>query len=145
MKKIALIVFALIMFLSVSNIEAATITETSYTNSRITIKGTGTGEIQIVLFGLDKAPLYMTTTTSENNLYSITLPEIEGLTPGTYTVKASDYDGTNVATSTVRVTVETNPQTSDNIKTYLITSLICLIGIVITGVYIYKHKKVKQG
>ncbi len=145
MKKIALIVFAVAMFLSIDNIKAATITETSYTNSRITIKGAGTGEVQVVLFGLDSQPLYMTTTTCNNNIYSITLPEIEGLIPGTYTVKVSDYDGTNVATSTVRVTEEANPQTSDNIKIYIVTSLICLIGIILTGIYIYKNKKIKQG
>ncbi|HOZ54092.1 MAG TPA: hypothetical protein PKY25_02045 [Bacilli bacterium] len=145
MKKIVLVIFALIIFLSLGSIEAATITKTSYTNGRITIEGTGSGEIQIVLFGLDNQPLYMTTTTSENNLYSITLPEINGLTPGTYTVKVSDYDGTNVATSTVRIIAETNPQTSDNILLYIITGLICIVGIAIIGIYFYKNKKIKQG
>lgn len=145
MKKIALIIFALVIFLSICNIKAATITETSYSNNRITIKGVGTGEVQVVLFGLDNKPLYMTTTTCSNNLYSITLPEIEGLTVGTYTVKVSDYDGTNVATSTVRITEEANPQTSDNIKIYLVTGVICIIGIILTTIYMYKNKKTKQG
>ncbi|MFA5602260.1 MAG: hypothetical protein WDA21_00795 [Bacilli bacterium] len=140
MKKVLFIILTLFVFLLPIYVQAATITETEYSNGRISIDGTGEGEIQIVLFGLDDLPLYMTTVAAESGVFSITLPEIDGLSEGTYTVKISDYDGTNISTDIVEVTAESNPQTFDNIMLYIAVASICLIGI-ITSIFIYKKTK----
>ena len=97
-----LVICSILLFFPIY-VSAATITETSYKNGRITIKGTGEGELQLVLFGLDNNPLYLTTVTAEDGEFSITLPEIVGLEPGTYTIKVADYDGKNVSIKTVEV------------------------------------------
>src|SRR5574344_2465217 len=115
MKKILLIIFAVFLLLhmiKVNALPAISITETNYANNRISIEGTGTGEIQIVLFGLDNLPLYMTTVTAEDGEFSITLPPISGLDEGTYNIKISDYEGVDTSTGIVEITAEANPQTS---------------------------------
>ncbi len=163
MKKILLMILTLALFLPISNINAGvpistsiSITKTSYVDGQITIEGTGTGEIQIVLFDLDNLPIYMTTVTAEEGKFLITLPPIDGLTEGTYNIKVSDYDGTNTSTGTVeieetsQITTEpvksevANPPTLDNISTYIISGCISLIGIVVISILIYKSFKNKQ-
>ncbi len=155
MKKMIFIIFTAILFFSLSYVKAASITETKYENGKISISGTGDGEIQVVLFGLDNSPLYLTTVTAENSTFSITLPEFIGLKEGTYNIKVSDYDGTNVSTASVKISyydganvsietdtevieAEKNPQTLDSIILYLIIGSICLSGIITLSLYIYK-------
>lgn len=147
MKKLLLIVFALVLFSFMTKVNAGpsiSITETNYTNGRISIEGTGIGEIQIVLFGLDNLPLYMTTATAEDGEFSITLPPISGLDEGTYNIKISDYEGVNTSTGTVEITAEANPQTSDNVITYIILGFISFVGIIVLSTFIYKSSANKQ-
>ena len=147
MKKVLLIVFALVLFsfmIKVNASPAISITETNYANNRISIEGTGTGEIQIVLFGLDNLPLYMTTVTAEDGEFSITLPPISGLDAGTYNVKISDYEGVETSTGTVEITAEANPKTVDNVIIYFVLGVISLIGMIISSVLIYKTLRNKQ-
>lgn len=144
MKKLLLISFAFILLSLMVKVTAApviSITETSYTNDRISIKGTGTGEIQIVLFGLDNAPLFMTTATAENGIFAITLPPISGLNVGIYNIKVSDYEGVNIAAGTVEIKAEVNPLTVDNIMTYIVLGSISLMGIIVLATFIYKNSK----
>ena len=147
MKKVLLIVFALFLFSFMTKVNAGpsiSITETNYTNGRISIEGTGIGEIQIVLFGLDNLPLYMTTVTAEDGEFSIILPPISGLDEGTYNIKISDYEGVNTSTGTVEITAEANPQTSDNVITYIILGFISFVGIIVLSTFIYKSSANKQ-
>ena len=147
MKKVLLIVFALVLFSFMTKVNAGpsiSITETNYTNGRISIEGTGIGEIQIVLFGLDNLPLYMTTVTAEDGEFSIILPPISGLDEGTYNIKISDYEGVNTSTGTVEITAEANPQTSDNVITYIILGFISFVGIIVLSTFIYKSSANKQ-
>lgn len=147
MKKVLLIVFALVLFsfmIKVNALPAISITETNYANNRISIEGTGTGEIQIVLFGLDNLPLYMTTVTAEDGEFSITLPPISGLDEGTYNIKISDYEGVETSTGTVEITAEANPQTSDNLIIYIILGFISFVGIIVLSTFIYKSSVSKQ-
>lgn len=141
MKKLIFILCSLFMIFNITGVNAATITETKYENNKITITGTGDGTIQIVLFGLDNLPLYLTTATAEDDSFSITFPEIVGLTAGDYNIKVSDYDGTNVSTKVVRVTDEKNPQTSDNIVSYIIIGSISLLSIILLIIAINKSSK----
>lgn len=142
MKKIFIVIITLFIMIPLINLNAATITEAEFANGRIIVKGTGEGEVQIVIFGFDKLPLYMTTTTvEEDGTFSITLPEIEELIEDkTYTIKVSDYDGTNVSTRTFNE-VEV-PQTSDDIVWYIIMGSVCLVGI---SIFIYKvNRKIQK-
>lgn len=139
MKKVKYILFALLLFLITKNVNAASITEVKYVDNKISINGAGTGEIQIVLFGLDNSPLYFTTVTAESDEFSITLPKIEGLKEGKYNVKVADYNGTNADTKSVEVIK--NPQTYDGIKLYMILAITSLIGIVSMIVVIRKKSK----
>lgn len=145
MNNIKCLLLAFIAFFLIINAEAATITSTEYTNGKVTINGAGEGEIQVVLFGLDNSPIYMGTTPAENGAFSITLPQINGLTEGSYAVKASDYDGTNVANGTVEITSEVNPQTLDSVSLYIFIGVGCLTGAIIMGGLVYKaNKKTKK-
>lgn len=144
MKKVKYILFALLLFLITKNVNAASITEVKYVDDKISINGAGTGEIQIVLFGLDNSPLYFTTVTAESDKFSITLPKIEGLKEGKYNVKVADYNGTNADTKSVEITPTEsikNPQTYDGIKLYVILAIISLIGIISMIVVIRKKLK----
>jgi len=147
MKKILLIIFAVFLLLPMIKVNAGpaiSITETNYANNRKSIEGTGTGEIQIVLFGLDNLPLYMTTVTAEDGEFSITLPPISGLDEGTYNIKISDYEGVDTSAGTVEITAEANPKTSDNVITYIVLGFISLVGIIVLSIFIYKSSASKQ-
>lgn len=146
MKKSLLIILVALLLLPIINVNAAApvITETSYSNGRITIKGTGDGEVQIVLFGKDNLPVYMTTVTAENGVFLVALPSISGLEEGTYNIKTSNYSGEETSTGTVVVTAEPNPPTSDNITLYVVLGTTSLIGIVALSTYVYKISKRKK-
>lgn len=143
MKKRLLVILAAVifLFLPIVKVNAAppVITETSYADGRITISGTGDGEIQIVLFDLDNSPLYMTTVTADGGVFSITLPPIAGLKEDTYNIRVSDYGGTETSTGTVKVTPEANPLTDGSIKNYIILAIISFVGLV--GAILYGRKR----
>lgn len=144
MKNLYYLLITLVLFCSIPIVKAATITEAKYQSGQFEITGTGSGEIQVVLFGLDNQPLYLTTTSSNNDLWTITLPQIANLVAGTYTIKASDYDGTNISTKTVEIIEEENVQTYDNVGLFVTGGIICLVGLIITGRFIYQNKTIKK-
>jgi len=142
MKKIICIITILLILFSYNTVNAATINEVKYVDNQVTISGNGSGEVVIVLFDQDNLPLYLTTTTAVGDTFSITLPEIEGLSPGNYAVKTSDYDGSNVATKMLTIENVGNPQTLDNISIYIIIGIFSLLGIVILSIILSKKNKI---
>lgn len=149
MKKIYLFVALLGFFAFNTNVKADTptvpkITTAEYKNSKITIKGTGAGQIQLVLFDLENAPLYMTTVQATNGEFSLILPQIDKLVSGNYKIKVADYNGANVDSKTVNVTLsknENNPKTGDNIFTSIIFCGLSVIGI-LGCIISFKRKKI---
>lgn len=126
MKKVIYVFLGLCLFFSISNVNAGvtgtpsnkiTITNVTYNNNKVTIKGTGDGVIQIVLFGEDNNPIYLTTVNSNNGVFNLTLPEIEGLKPGSYNIKVSDYDGENAVTEVVEISTSKTTTTATTTTT----------------------------
>ena len=134
MKKTYFLIAFLSIFILTTNVYAETngpiITNAEYKNEKITVKGTGTGRIQLVLFNLDNSPIYMTTVMPEGDGdFSITLPKIDGLTDGNYKIKVADYNGEHINEKTVSVKLEKNPATGDNIMISVIIGGLCILGI----------------
>lgn len=141
MKKVNyIILFIGILFLTVTNVKAANITNVTY-DGNFNIEGTGNGTVEIVLFDLDNNPIYLTTATTTNNNFSIKLPKISGLKTGKYKIKISDYNGSNVDTKNVKVTImnEENPNTFDNIIIVSIILGISVIGMIGCTIYLKKR------
>ena len=117
--KLILIIFLFTMIILPTTIYATTITKTEYSNNKITVTGTGEASetVQIVLFDLENNVKYLTTTkTDSNGKFEITLPEISGLSDGTYTIKTGNYNGTNTATSNVEVKTVNNQEQNNTIE-----------------------------
>lgn|SRR5574344_2014932 len=145
MKQIKYITFFVISLLFVmTNVKAATITDATY-DGNFKVSGTGTNQVQIVVFNPDNVAIYMTTYATTNDTYETTLPEISDITSGTYTIKVADYDGTNVDTKAINISSvqnnnETNPNTGDNIIISFIILIICIVGI-FGYILLIKNKK----
>lgn len=102
-KLLTLVTALLILMLSMVTAMAAD-TTAKYQDGKLTVSGTGTGAVQIVLFDPDGNPLYMTTAIPDaDGSYAMTLPEIKGMKDGKYTVKTANNDGTAVKTTPVTV------------------------------------------
>lgn len=142
MKNIIYTITILLILFSFNTVNAATIKEVKYVDNQVSLSGNGSGEVVVVLFSQDNLPLYLTTATAVGDTFSITLPEIEGLSPGNYTVKTSNYDGSNVATKILTIENVGNPQTIDNISIYIIIGIFSLLGIVIFSIVLYKKNKI---
>jgi len=154
MKKAVLLITFLCFFISTVNVNAEVVVELNYPkittaeyeDGKFKIEGTGTGQIQVVLFDLNNNPLYMTTVLATEGEYSVTLPAIEGIKEGNYKAKVADYNGENVNTKIINVKLsstpiinENNPQTGDNIISSIIISGLSILGII--GCMIYFKKK----
>lgn len=146
MKKILILLaflgfFAFTISVNAAQTSALKITSAEYKNEKITVKGTGTGTIQLVLFDLQNSPLYMSTVQTSNGIFEITLPKIDSLVDGDYNIKIADYNGANVDNKilTIKIKKISNPQTSDNILISILVSGICIIGLI--GCLIYMKKK----
>ncbi len=147
MKKLFLIIFSALLFTVMIEVNAAaapSITKASYIEGRIKIEGTGEGELQLVLFGLDNSPLYLTTVTAEKGLFEITLPAIDGLKEGTYNIKVSNYDGEETALGTVLIKAEVTPKTVDNLTIYVGVGAISLVVLVGSSYSLYKANKERK-
>lgn len=133
--------FIISLLFIVTSVKAATITDATYDTS-FKVNGTGTESVQIAIFNPDNTAIYMTTTSITNGVYDMTLPKIDGITPGNYTIKVADYDGQNVDTKTVTISSsidEAVPNTSDNIIIPFIIGIISILGI--TGYIVILKRK----
>lgn len=137
MKYIKYLLFLIIMLIVSTNVQAATITDATY-DGNFKVTGSGSGQVQIVIFDPTDSPIYMATTPVTNGVYAITVPQIDGLTTGNYKVKVADYDGTNVSEKTIYVEIAAinNPNTYDNILISFIIGIISILGI--TGYIVFK-------
>src|SRR5574344_167354 len=100
--KYFILLFAL-AFVSITNVNAASITDVKYKDNKFQITGTGTGEVQIVVFDKTNSPIYMSTVTSVDGIFNSTLPSIDNIVEGDYTFKVSDYDGSNVNSKAIKI------------------------------------------
>lgn len=141
MKKILSIIIFLLLITTVNVNANTTITKTDYKNGKISVQGTGEGEVQIVLFDLNNEPLFMTTVTTENGKFEITFPPIANLKEGTYKIKVSDYSGQKTSSGEVIIKAEETPQTIDKIFIYITLSTLSLTGLTFSARYLYKKIK----
>lgn len=149
--KIFLVIIIITIFMIPTMVNATTITKAEYTNKKITVSGTGEilETIQIALFDSEGNVKYLTTTKADNNgNYEVTLPQIEGITEGNYTVKTASYDGKKTSSANMKVEFQneqdnnnvnnginentTNPKTGDNIILILVLLGIALVGLIVT-------------
>lgn len=145
MKKISLLVLFLCSFMFINNVNAGvvstSITSAKFENGNIVVKGTGTDQIQIIIFDKANAPIYMTTVIAKNGNFEITLPKIENLEAGDYQVKVANYDGSNVQSKTLIIENATeNPPTFDGIAIYFILGITSTIGILGTIIYLKNRR-----
>ncbi len=123
----------LLLLVFAPNARAVTITldSVTYADGRITVAGTGEGEIQIVVFNVNKEPVYFTTTTASGGKFSLVLPVIEGL-EGECTIQIGDYKGENTTSKTIKVTKTgtVNPLTSDSVLLYGVLFVVSAILLV---------------
>lgn len=132
MKKVLYITLLIATLLLCGNVRAAELTNVSY-NGNFKVEGTGTGQIQIVIFDSNDSPVYMTTTEASEGTFSITLPKIDGLKTGEYKIKVADYDGSQADTQTLKIKVNSttqNPYTYDGIYVYLFISFLGVLGLI---------------
>lgn len=147
---IILITLFLVIIMS-SSIYAATLNEVKYSNSKITISGTCTtsNQVQVIVFDLNKQPMYFATASVTNNKFNKTLDATFNLEEEkNYTVKISDYDGKNVSEGNFTVAKVDNKvgnnEKDDTPKTGTIEYIaIASIVIVISalGISIFKRKE----
>lgn len=150
MKRLLFILLALCMsVLFINSAKAQTyatakINSISYQDNKVTVKGKISFEstVQVLVFDGEK-PILMGTTELENKNFTFVSDSIDLTNGKTYTVKVSTQDGKCQATKTFIASVE-NPQTWDNIYTYVIIAIIAIVGIGVGVYYLVKNKKDKK-
>ena len=139
MKKILYILITIITVFSFSNVFALnkeiTTLNASEENGSINVSGkaeNGCLAVAIMVYKEDGETLVTMQTTSvgDDNKFSDSIK----VDNGTYIVKVADYDGGTFVTKTV--SIKTNPNTGDNMITYLIIGAISIVLIGFGVIYI---------
>ena len=143
MKKILYILLITITVFTFSNVSALNKEITSLTvkeeSGKINVAGTtesGCSAVAIMVYKEDGTTLVTMKTTGVND--DNTFTDSIDIKNGNYVVKVADYDGGEFSTETV--TIKTNPNTGDNIYTYVIVLGISLVLATCGIVYFVKKK-----
>ncbi len=146
-KVIFTIVLLVIPFMFADAAANPKITEAVYSDNVVKVSGTLTWDdeatIQIVVMD-GSTPVLMGTTDLENNKYSYTSPSITLDKSKSYKVMMASQDAVCQTSKILTKGSTTNPQTWDDIYTYIIIGVIAVIGIIIGIYYLVKNKKNKK-
>ena len=154
MKKMLMIIISIIIFIaSVCPVSAAaealsvTSLEASYADEQVSYSGTVASVVKaaaVLLFDFDGNLIMMDTCeVTGDGAFSGTM-EIMLTHSGTYTIKASDYDGGAFAESTFAIDTSSSddiPKTGDNSNITLVFVLMLLSGAGILGTVWYSKKR----
>ena len=123
MKKLIFTLLLLIIPFITISASSPQITSISYDNNKVSVEGSIDGAndtiVQVALFDGQTLVSLGTTKLNSNNEYSYTSESLNLSNGKSYTVKTALYNGECPATKTFVASV-TNPQTWDNIYTYII-------------------------
>ncbi len=145
------IIFALVLlavpFMFADAAANPKITSATYGDNVVKVNGTLTWDdgatIEVVVFD-GSTPVLMGTTELKSNAYSYTSPSITLDSTKSYKVMISSHDGACQTSKVLTKVSSINPQTWDDIYTYIIIGIIAVIGIGIGIFYLIKTKKNKE-
>lgn len=129
-------------------VSETTLDEVTYSYSRITVKGTSSGDnqVQVIVFDDNEQPIYFTTVEVEDNAFDKTLDAEFDLESGkTYIVKVSNYDGTGVSEGSFTVEAEDPNVKDETPKTGIIEYIgisVLIITMSVLGVSKLKKKEI---